>query len=46
MENKSSNLFSFLREAHWEQKTNIATDNFFQKIELLIIQIALGREEH
>ena len=29
VENKSINLFSFLREAHWEQKMNNATDYFF-----------------
>ena len=28
MENKSSKLFSFLREAYWEQKMNNATDYF------------------
>ena len=29
VENKSINLFSFAREAHWEQKMNNATDYFF-----------------
>ena len=29
MEKKASNLFSFLREAHWKQKMNNATDYFF-----------------
>ena len=46
MENKTSNLFSFLREAYWEQKMNKTTDYFFQKIDFSIIQIVLGREEH
>ena len=46
VENKFINLFSFVREAHWEQKMNNVTDYFFWKIELSIIQIALRREEH
>ena len=29
VEIKSNNFFSFLREAHWEQKMNNATDYFF-----------------
>ena len=46
MENKTSNLFSFLREAYWEQKMNNVTDSFFWEIELSLKQIALCGEEH